>query len=320
MLGTSRIELWYAIGFIFLLLFGAVAPSSVPAKRVATAARRSQYDGGVSQFDPDGTLHQVEYANVAVQNSEPVAAVLLEGGIVLAARVRPFIPDALRAGPYFEKVLAIDDHMLCTVAGVGPDASALVAAAREAAQKHRLAWGDPIPPQLLARTVCNLCQAYTQYGGLRPFGATLLLAGYDIVDGFQLISIDPSGNSRTYRAHAKRTSETGCTAAVAALGKDSARVRRALLAQLKLEPEAAAETEFGELSFGQQALDKALREPGQPVDAAMNENAGAESGTEGIYLEIATLTLRESREERASGEITRTRFPVAVFGPAPSEQ
>jgi 20S proteasome alpha/beta subunit len=304
----------------FLLILGAVTPSSVPAKRAATAARRSQYDGGVSQFDPDGNLHQVEYANVAVQNSEPVAAVLFESGIVLAARVRPFIPGALRAGPYFEKVLAIDDHIVCTVAGVGPDASALVAAAREAAQKHRLAWGDPIPPQLLARTMCNQCQAYTQYGGLRPFGAALLLAGYDKDDGFQLISIDPSGNSRTYRPHTTRAPGDGHTAAVAALGKDSAKVRRALLAEFKAEPGAVAQAEFGELSFGQQALDKALREPVQSVDEDASEQLSAASDTEGMYLEVATLALRERVEQRASGLTLRTQFPVVVFGPGPTAQ
>lgn len=37
-------------------------------------------------------------------------------------------------------------------------------------------------------------QGYTQYGGLRPFGVSLLYAGWDKVDQFQLYQSNPSGN------------------------------------------------------------------------------------------------------------------------------
>lgn len=37
-------------------------------------------------------------------------------------------------------------------------------------------------------------QGYTQYGGLRPFGVSLLYAGWDAVNGFQLYQSNPSGN------------------------------------------------------------------------------------------------------------------------------
>jgi 20S proteasome subunit alpha 3 len=290
----------------------------MPAKRMPTTARRSQYDGGVSQFDPDGTLHQVEYATVAVRNSEPAAALLLRGGVVLAARVRSFLPDALRAGPYFEKIVAIDDHLVCAVAGVGPDATALVAAAREAAQTHHLAWGDPIPPQLLARAVCNQCQAYTQFGGLRPFGASLLVAGYDASDGFQLISIDPSGNYHTHHAKVLGSSGSeGCAAAVAAVGKGDVRIRRAVVAALRSGPGAVADAAFGELAYGQQVLEQALGAPTRPAGEAASEHPGAEGASEETHLEVAILTLREVTEERASGETTTRRYPVIVFGPGP---
>ena len=31
----------------------------------------------------------------------------------------------------------------------------------------------------LVRSICDYKQAYTQYGGLRPFGVSFLFAGYD---------------------------------------------------------------------------------------------------------------------------------------------
>jgi 20S proteasome alpha/beta subunit len=37
-------------------------------------------------------------------------------------------------------------------------------------------------------------QGYTQYGGLRPFGVSLLYAGWDKIDKFQLYQSNPSGN------------------------------------------------------------------------------------------------------------------------------
>jgi len=48
--------------------------------------------------------------------------------------------------------------------------------------------------------VCNYKQAYTQYGGLRPFGVAFLFAGYDEHYGFQLYQSDPSGNYSGWKA------------------------------------------------------------------------------------------------------------------------
>jgi len=48
--------------------------------------------------------------------------------------------------------------------------------------------------------VCNYKQAYTQYGGLRPFGVAFLFAGYDVNHGFQLYQSDPSGNYSGWKA------------------------------------------------------------------------------------------------------------------------
>ena len=51
-----------------------------------------------------------------------------------------------------------------------------------------------MPCELLVQKLCDLKQGYTQYGGLRPYGVSLLYAGHDHVHGFQLYQSDPSGN------------------------------------------------------------------------------------------------------------------------------
>ncbi len=43
---------------------------------------------------------------------------------------------------------------------------------------------------------------YTLYGSSRPFGVSLMYAGWDAVQGFQLYCSDPSGNYAAWKAHA----------------------------------------------------------------------------------------------------------------------
>ena len=98
------------------------------------------------------------------------AGIVAADGVVLAAvpaapprGVATATPAAIEgdvrgpdAPPQLERLHAIDDHVACVVAGVLPDALALVARARAAARAHRAAWGEPIPVALLARR-CATC-------------------------------------------------------------------------------------------------------------------------------------------------------------------
>jgi proteasome alpha subunit len=55
--------------------------------------------------------------------------------------------------------------------------------------------------EILAKRICDYKQYYTQYGGGRPFGTALLLAGVD-ESGPRLYETDPSGALIEYRASA----------------------------------------------------------------------------------------------------------------------
>lgn len=59
---------------------------------------------------------------------------------------------------------------------------------------------EPMPVEQVVKAVCNYKQAYTQYGGLRPFGVAFLFAGWDKNFGFQLYQTDPSGNYSGWKA------------------------------------------------------------------------------------------------------------------------
>jgi proteasome alpha subunit len=50
----------------------------------------------------------------------------------------------------------------------------------------------------IARSVCDLMQIYTQYGGIRPFGVSLLIGGVD--NEPRLYEAEPSGAMTAYKA------------------------------------------------------------------------------------------------------------------------
>jgi 20S proteasome subunit alpha 2 len=80
-------------------------------------------------------------------------------------------------------------------AGMGPDFRVLVRNARKEAQKYYLTYRELQPVSQITKESGLLMQEFTQSGGVRAFGVSLLVAGYDD-DGPQLYQVDPSGMSR----------------------------------------------------------------------------------------------------------------------------
>lgn len=68
----------------------------------------------------------------------------------------------------------------------------LVSYARKSAQKYYLTYRELAPVGEVARESASVMQEFTQSGGVRPFGVSLLIAGYDH-SGPQLFQVDPSG-------------------------------------------------------------------------------------------------------------------------------
>merc|ERR1712223_1952714 len=57
-----------------------------------------------------------------------------------------------------------------------------------------------MPVEQLVSQLCDIKQAYTQYGGKRPFGVSILYMGWDKELGYQLYQSDPSGNYSGWKA------------------------------------------------------------------------------------------------------------------------
>jgi 20S proteasome subunit alpha 3 len=94
----------------------------------------------------------------------------------------------------------LDDHIGCVVAGLTADANLLIGEARVMAQRHLYTYQEPMPVEQLVKRVCDLKHSYTQFGSLRPFGVSFLVAGHDKYLGHQLYMSDPSGNFSAWKA------------------------------------------------------------------------------------------------------------------------
>jgi proteasome alpha subunit len=158
------------------------------------------YDRASTIFSPDGRLFQVEYAREAVKRGTTTVGVKYTDGVVLIVDKR--ITSSLIEPDSIEKIFQINDHIGCATSGLVADARALVERTRLDAQINEITYNEKIPIKTLVKRICDFKQAYTQYGGARPFGTTLLIAGVD-AEGPQLFATDPSGAYIEYKANSE---------------------------------------------------------------------------------------------------------------------
>lgn len=158
-----------------------------------------RYDSRTTIFSPEGRLYQVEYAMEAIGLAGICLGILAEDGVVLAAERRN-TNKLLDEVVFSEKIYKLHDDMACSVAGITSDANVLTNELRMIAQRYLLLYQEPIPCEQLVSSLCDIKQAYTQFGGKRPFGVSLLYMGWDKHYGFQLYQSDPSGNFSGWKA------------------------------------------------------------------------------------------------------------------------
>lgn len=98
-----------------------------------------------------------------------------------------------------EKIASVDSHIGVSYAGLGPDFRVLLKSARKHSQSYQLRYGESAPIGVIVRQVADEMQEYTQSGGVRPFGVSVLVAGISSSSEDNsgkpfLFQIDPSGN------------------------------------------------------------------------------------------------------------------------------
>ena len=157
------------------------------------------YDRAATMFSPDGHLLQVEYAEKTVTLGSASIGLVCKDGVVIIADKR--IRDKLLTPESTHKVAEIDYHLMVSAAGILSDTRILVDHAQLLAQQNRVSLGSPIEPISVIRTIADIEQKFTQWGGARPFAVALMLAGVNKGKS-HLYTSDVTGNYFSYKANA----------------------------------------------------------------------------------------------------------------------
>lgn len=155
------------------------------------------YDRAITVFSPDGRLFQVEYAREAVKRGTTAVGIKAKDGVALLVDKR--ITSRLLEPPSVEKIFQIDDHIGAAASGLVADARILIDRGRVEAQINRVVYNESISVEALAKKVCDHMQSYTQFGGVRPYGTAILIAGIS-GKSISLFETDPSGTLLEYKA------------------------------------------------------------------------------------------------------------------------
>lgn len=159
----------------------------------------SAYSFSLTTFSPSGKLLQIEYALTAVAAGATSLGIKASNGVVVATEKK--LPSVLVDEESVSKISLITPQLGVAYSGMGPDSRVLVKHARKLAQSYYRLYKETIPTSQLVREEATVMQEATQQGGVRPYGVSLLVAGYDD-QGPQLYQVDPSGSYFAWKASA----------------------------------------------------------------------------------------------------------------------
>ena len=156
------------------------------------------YDRAATMFAPDGHILQVEYAEKTVRLGSSSIGIIGKDFVLIISDRRQ--NDPLIVEESANKILEIDDHVMVVSAGIPSDARVLIEKARIIAQQHRVTFDSAPTVEYLVKNICDIKQQFTQYGGARPFGVSLMFGGFDKKPALYTTGV--TGNYFQYKANA----------------------------------------------------------------------------------------------------------------------
>lgn len=216
---------------------------------IQSPMKQMGYDRAIVVFSPEGRMYQVEYARKAVEKATTVVGAVHSSGVILAAGrsiQKLLIPESV------EKISKIDEHIGAASAGILADCRVLIDYARVKCQVNRITYSEAIETSALVKDISDRKQRFTQMGGIRPFGVSLLIAGMNTTP--HLYETDPSGTLREWKAHS--------------IGRGSKDAKKVLVEEFKdgMTKEKATELVLNALKTGEKKISA------RSVDIGMLEN------------------------------------------------
>ncbi|ODH46576.1 hypothetical protein GX48_07315 [Paracoccidioides brasiliensis] len=165
-----------------------------------------RYSFSLTTFSPSLIL-SIEYALNAVNQGVTALGIKATNGVVLATEKKSSSP--LIDPPSLSKISLITPDIGMVYSGMGPDYRVLVDKARKISHTaYKRIYNEYPPTRILVQDVARVVQEATQSGGVRPYGVSLLIAGWDDGGGPSLYQVDPSGSYFPWKATAIGKSAT----------------------------------------------------------------------------------------------------------------
>ena len=177
----------------FSWILRCLIASSVLLPTVSSSVSRSNYnvynyDQTTPQFTPDGRLLQVEYASSAADQSAPLVVLEFLGNdneaypctVLITVPKQPLSPQ--------NRIVIIETNnesfsqkstYCLAMSGILSDSLALLQAGMKSASEHSLQYQEVLDMESFVQVLADECQSRVFAGGLRPYGSTLLLCGYE---------------------------------------------------------------------------------------------------------------------------------------------
>jgi len=147
------------------------------------------YDMTPTMYSPDGRIYQVEYAMETVKRGTLAVGVISKEGVIIAVEEKP---RTLQTRNITQKIFQVDFHIGIAAAGYIPDARIQVDNARFFSQGNKMTYDESVEVATVAKHLADQAHQFTQYGGVRPNGVSMIIAGID-QKGESIYVTDPSG-------------------------------------------------------------------------------------------------------------------------------
>jgi len=147
------------------------------------------YDMTPTMYSPDGRIYQVEYAIETVKRGTLAIGISSKQGVIMAVEEKP---RTLQTSNITQKIFQVDHHIGVAAAGYIPDARVQVDGARFFSQGNKMTYDESVEVGTVAKHLADQAHQFTQYGGVRPNGVSMIIAGID-QKGESIYVTDPSG-------------------------------------------------------------------------------------------------------------------------------